>query len=565
DVNHKGGLTKTLTFLPGRVARDVAVTVYSDTVAEPTETFTVTLSNPSAGYTIGDGVGVGTIVDDDVDAANRLSVGDASIHEGDVTKRIVKFRVALSQQAAAQVTVDYRIVPVSATGNYKSGALPPGTDVRDMFGETKTLVFKPALASGLTPVQKIVSAIVFPDTVAEGDETFEIRLSNLTGPAVLADAIGVGTIIEDDGSPVQSTTTTVGADDTTPVAGQPVQLTATVGAASGTPTGTVEFFDGAASLGSVALVAGSGQISTSTLAVGPHAITAQYSGDGAYAPSGSNSVTVTVAAAPTVQTASFRLGPFVLAPEGSPGSQSESTQSNIPKPTGAFGIVGMRFDVIHGDGTSEGHHNVHLHHTVFMDSSRPDSLCSGLPNRFAGAGAERTPVSFGTDYAYKVGATDQWSALWHIMNMSTATHTVYIEYEIDYVTGADLAAAKPLTSYFYDVDNCWGDSEYNVPGGGGVGSIHSKSISYTAPRNGVRLFTGGHLHDGGIDLILTQNGTEVCRPTAVYMDGMLHEITYCTTPTNVTAGTAIQLTARYSNENAIAGAMGISISYVWEP
>jgi hypothetical protein len=275
--------------------------------------------------------------------------------------------------------------------------------------------------------------------------------------------------------------------------------------------------------------------------------------------------TTTTTLPPGVQRATFRLGPFTLAPEGSPGSESEATQNNIPKPAGDFGIVGMTFDVVHTDGTAEGHHNVHLHHTVFMDGSRPDSICPSLPNRFVGAGAERTPVSFGTEYAYKVGASDSWAALWHIMNMSTATHTVYIQYVIDYVTGAELAARKPLTSYFYDVDNCWGDSAYNVPGGGGPGSIHTKSITYTAPRNGTRLYTGGHLHQGGIDLILEQNGTEVCRPTAIYMDGMLDAITYCDTPVSVTAGTTIRLTSRYSNEAPLTAVMGISVSYVWEP
>jgi len=275
--------------------------------------------------------------------------------------------------------------------------------------------------------------------------------------------------------------------------------------------------------------------------------------------------TTTTVTPPSVQTATFRLGPFELAPEGSPGSDSESAQANIPKPSGAFGIVGMRFDLVHADGTSEDHNNVHLHHTVFMDSSRPDSICPSLPSRFVGAGAERTPVSFGTEYAYKVGATDQWSALWHIMNMSTETHTVYIQYEIDYVTGADLAAMRPLTSYFYDVDGCWGDSAYNVPGGGGPGSVYTKAITYTAPRNGTRVFTGGHLHDGGIDLILEQNGVEVCRPTAIYMDGMLDAITYCDTPVSVAAGTTIRLTSRYSNEFPLTAVMGISLSYVWEP
>ncbi|MGH7266811.1 MAG: beta strand repeat-containing protein, partial [Candidatus Rokuibacteriota bacterium] len=62
--------------------------------------------------------------------------------------------------------------------------------------------------------------------------------------------------------------------------GQAVTFTATVTAAPGTPTGVVEFFDGAASLGLVSLDAG-GQaaLTTSSLTVGSHPITAVYAGD----------------------------------------------------------------------------------------------------------------------------------------------------------------------------------------------------------------------------------------------------------------------------------------------
>jgi hypothetical protein len=87
----------------------------------------------------------------------------------------------------------------------------------------------------------------------------------------------------------------------------------------------------------------------------------------------------------------------------------------------------------------------------------------------------------------------------------------------------------------------------------------------TTPDN-ARVFTGGHLHQGGIDLILEQNGTEVCRPTATYdVAGMLDTISYCNTPVSVTAGTTIRLTSRYSNEAPLTAVMGISLSYVWEP
>lgn len=448
DYTSTFGSPVTVSFAAGARTRFVNVTVKGDTAAETDETFSVLLSNPSAGYGLDRSVGNGVIRNDDPTTGLLLGVGDASVSEGDTGTRTVKLWVGLSEPSAANVTVTAAVAAGTATA---------GVEFKPV---TKSLVFKPGV------VKKPVIVTVYPDLGDESDETFVLTLSGASG-ASIGDATGTGTILDDD--------------------------------------------------------------------------------------------------AATVQTASFRLGPFVLAPMGEPGSESNSNQLNIPKPAGAFGIKGMRFDLVHGDGTSEGHHNVHLHHVVLMDSSRPDSLCPSLPNRFSGSGAERTPLVLGENYAYEVGATDQWNALWHVMNMSMATHTVYIEYEIDYVTGADLDAARPLTSYFYDVDGCWGDSEFNVPGGGGPGSVYTKSLGYTAPRSGTRVFTGGHLHDGGIDTFLTQNGTEVCRNEAMYEMGELMSIGYCDAPVPVSAGSSVTLTARYDNENPIVGAMGISLSYVWEP
>jgi trimeric autotransporter adhesin len=65
-----------------------------------------------------------------------------------------------------------------------------------------------------------------------------------------------------------------------------VTFTATVNGAAGTPTGTVNFMDGTTSLGSGALSAGMAAFTTSSLAVGSHAITAVYGGD-------TNSITAT--------------------------------------------------------------------------------------------------------------------------------------------------------------------------------------------------------------------------------------------------------------------------------
>jgi hypothetical protein len=74
--------------------------------------------------------------------------------------------------------------------------------------------------------------------------------------------------------------------------GQAVTFTATVTAASGTPTGTVQFFDDATPLGTVPLgPGGQAQLTTSSLTAGSHPITAAYSGDGNFLGSTSPALT----------------------------------------------------------------------------------------------------------------------------------------------------------------------------------------------------------------------------------------------------------------------------------
>ena len=78
---------------------------------------------------------------------------------------------------------------------------------------------------------------------------------------------------------------------------QSVTFTATVaGGGTATPTGTVQFKDGSANLGSaVAVSNGVASLTTAALAPGNHSISAVYSGDGANAASASTSLSYTVA------------------------------------------------------------------------------------------------------------------------------------------------------------------------------------------------------------------------------------------------------------------------------
>ena len=95
-----------------------------------------------------------------------------------------------------------------------------------------------------------------------------------------------------------ATTTTLTASAASAAAGQSVTLTASVAStATGTPTGTVTFYDGATALGTGTLAQGTATFSSSSLAAGAHSLTAQYGGDSTFAASTSAAVAFTVNAA----------------------------------------------------------------------------------------------------------------------------------------------------------------------------------------------------------------------------------------------------------------------------
>ncbi|WP_293395863.1 Calx-beta domain-containing protein, partial [Nevskia sp.] len=169
-----------LSFAAGELSKTINVTVNGDTTVEPTETFFVNLSNPS-GATLGDSQGQGSIVNDDT-SAPALSVNDVSTTEGNSGVKNLTFTISLSPAATGAVTV----TAATANGTASSGS--------DFNGGSLTVSF----AAGETA--KTVSLGIRGDTTVEPDETFFVNLSNATGGATIADAQGIGTIVNDDAS-----------------------------------------------------------------------------------------------------------------------------------------------------------------------------------------------------------------------------------------------------------------------------------------------------------------------------------------------------------------------------
>jgi aryl-phospho-beta-D-glucosidase BglC (GH1 family) len=169
----------TVTFAPGETSKTVNVAILSDSTTEPTETFRLTLSSPT-NATILDSEGIGSILDGGQTALPTLSVGDATVTEGNSGTSNAVFTVMLSASSTTPVTVSYATVAGSALA---------GSDYTAVNG---TVTFAP----GVTSMQ--ISVPIIGDTITEPlNEMFRVVLSQPTN-ATIADGDATGTIQDND-------------------------------------------------------------------------------------------------------------------------------------------------------------------------------------------------------------------------------------------------------------------------------------------------------------------------------------------------------------------------------
>jgi hypothetical protein len=172
----------TLTFAPGELVRTVEVAVVGDVAIEPDEFFGVQLTNPQGAVLEGGGSSTTILNDDSVPPA--LAISDTAVVEGDAGGTEALFTVTLAPASAASVQVGF------ATAD--QGALA-GTDYTAASG---TLTFAPG------ETVRVVAVPVLGDAADEPHETYLVQLGSAQG-AVVADGVGVGTILDDD-DPVQA-------------------------------------------------------------------------------------------------------------------------------------------------------------------------------------------------------------------------------------------------------------------------------------------------------------------------------------------------------------------------
>ena len=224
-----------LTFDPGQTTKTIPVVVHSDVLDEANETFFLNLAGPT-NATLADSQGLGTINDND--PTPTLSVNDATVIEGNTGTVPATFTVTLSAPSGRNVTVDY------ATAN--GTAVAPG----DYAVASGVLTF----AAGETT--KTVNVQVNGDVLNEAaTENFFFNLTNATN-ATLADAQGLGTITEDDGTPEISINDATVSENNASGANFTVSLSAPSGqtvsvdyaTANGTATAGADYTAGAGTL-----------------------------------------------------------------------------------------------------------------------------------------------------------------------------------------------------------------------------------------------------------------------------------------------------------------------------
>ncbi|MFN0121761.1 MAG: Ig-like domain repeat protein, partial [Blastocatellia bacterium] len=130
-----------------------------------------------------------------------------------------------------------------------------------------------------------------------------------------------------------SLTTLTGAPNPS-ISGQSVTLTATVtGSPAGTPAGNVQFYDGAALLGTSARAGGQATLGISSLTIGAHQITAVYTGGGAFPASFSGALIQVVSQSPKTATATTLGTTLNPASEGQPLTLTANVSGEGGPPT----------------------------------------------------------------------------------------------------------------------------------------------------------------------------------------------------------------------------------------
>jgi len=313
-----------------------------------------------------------------------------------------------STSSAVSVTIAGGFVGIATTTTLTSSTNP------SVFGQSVTLTatVKPSSGSG-TPTGSVTfyagstplgiatlsgkKASLKTASVPIGSQAITAIYSGDTTYAPSKSAVLTQTVNQD------STTTKVTSSANPSVYGQSVTLTATVKAAapgSGTPTGTVTFYDGTTNLGSGTLSAGTATFTTTFFVVSSHSITAVYSGDPDFTASTSPALSQTVNQAGTTTVVVSAVNPTVY---GQPLTYTATVSANSP-----------------GSGTPTGTITFYAGSTQLGTGALSGGTASLTTSSLLAVGSHTIKASYGGDTNFKTSA----GTLTQTVNQDSTTTSV---------------------------------------------------------------------------------------------------------------------------------------------
>ena len=250
DFINTGG---TISFANGETSKTIVVTICNDTVFEGDEAFTATLASPTGGATLGTATATVTITDDEVAQNGTLALSAATYtvaeNVGGGTLTVTVNRTGGTDGA---VTATYALTNGTATGGATCAA---GVDFINTGGTV-------SFANGET--SKSFTVTICNDTVFEGNETFNVTLSNATGGATIGTPSSAVITITDDEVAQNGTVQFSAATYTVTEAGPTATITITrTGGSDGAITVNYATVTGGTATGAAACAAGVDYVNTS--------------------------------------------------------------------------------------------------------------------------------------------------------------------------------------------------------------------------------------------------------------------------------------------------------------
>ena len=213
---------------------------------------------------------------------------------------------------------------------------------------------------------------------------------------------------------------------------------------------------------------------------------------------------------------------------------------------------------------------IYQHHIVLLDQTKrtlPWYLCdekrdlgSSTSAGFIVSGVDEAANYFTTPdgrfkSGYYIGEEQKMFRMQaELINYRDTNTTLYITTEIEYVDG-NLPGYSDTSVSLLSVTGCK-SPDFRVPNG--QTQYNASSPSVHIPQDGYIINAKGHMHDGGINVVLTLNGKVICNSRAIYGGSesetvgpggkqweTIREMTQCTDAVPVKAGDVVRMSSVY--------------------